>query len=89
MKEVIKILRENVMSKWIQTLIEWLNIMESMPTPDEKIDTIDEIVLWYRGWKSFIPEDIRSLTDIEDVFKIALVLINEKIEQQFKGDTKV
>ena len=38
-------------------------------------EILEEITVWYNGWKSFIPEQIRETKEMQELFKIAIVMI--------------
>ena len=52
-------MRDHMLSKWIIALQIWLDQMSEMSVDDQN-DTFDEIEQWYKGWKSFIPEELRE-----------------------------
>lgn len=73
-KVIAQILREHLFGKWIKTLQEWLD------TADDNDETFEEILQWYQGWKAFMPLPIMELSQVEEVFKIAMQLIHSKVQ---------
>ena len=61
-------------SKWITVLQEWLEMVEN-----EDYDAYEEIIQWFKGWKSFLPKQVVELPEIEEIMKIALLLIDQKV----------
>eukprot|EP00347_Sterkiella_histriomuscorum_P011312 403372932 len=87
-RTLISLLREHVLNKWIQALEIWLQQIVSLKQQSEETkeeiqgdidDVLEEIVEWYKGWKSFIPEQVRYEKEIEEVFKIAVYMIDSKL----------
>ena len=73
-------LREHVLTKWIAVLDEWLEMIDESQENDDREQTIQEIVQWYSGWKKFIPQSILEVNLVEDVFKLALMVIYSKLD---------
>jgi len=65
----VNILREKFLGRWIETLQEWLE-----GDPD-----FEEVMAWYKGWKSFIPDSLIEQREVESVFRLAVDLIMSKL----------
>ncbi|CDW72566.1 tuftelin-interacting protein 11 [Stylonychia lemnae] len=75
---MINILRENLFSKWIGALDIWLKQVDES-TDEESDDVLEEISLWYQGWKSFIPEQLKDNQQVQDIFRLAIQMIDSKV----------
>lgn len=69
--QVSYILAGEFFPKWFKTLFAWL----SMPNPD-----LEEIAMWYDGWKSFFPSDLLASNHfLLRNFSLAVEMINDYI----------
>ena len=66
------------MPRWLKTLSEWL---EQIEADDQEEQAMEEVIQWYQGWKQFIPERIRESSEIEEIMRLALEMIHNKLEQ--------
>ena len=55
---MVKLLRDHLFPKWLRVLEEWIGLIPSMDNEEAQEDTIEEILQWYQGWKSFIPPSL-------------------------------
>ncbi len=68
LKQIIEILLRNFFPKFVETFKLWL----------KQNPKIDELLKWYEGWKKVFSNKniLDSSTDIQNIFKIILTLIN-------------
>lgn len=77
-----QLLRDHVMSKWIQTLLDWFQMVteDKDASVEDNYQAFQEIYGWYLGWKQELPESVRTQPKLEEILKLALHLIDSKIE---------
>ncbi len=61
-----------MMPRWLKTLQEWL---EQIGEED-----MEEVLEWYQGWKRYMPEVVRESAEIEEIMRMALEMIQDKME---------
>jgi hypothetical protein len=71
------------MPKFLQTLDQWLQLTlsDSKESTEDKIEAVEEIIQWYRGWSTMgIPKEITQASeDLQNQFKLALLLIDQSM----------
>ena len=65
----ISLLRGEFFNRWLRVLINWLAL-----SPDHM-----EVIEWYSGWKSLLPEGLLEDEDIMEPLNMALNLMNEAL----------
>ncbi len=71
-REIVQVVRTYLMPRWLKTLQEWL---EQIGEED-----MEEVLEWYQGWKRYIPEVVRESAEIEEIMRMALEMIQDKME---------
>ncbi len=71
-REIVQVVRTHLMPRWLKTLQEWL---EQIGEED-----MEEVLEWYQGWKRYIPEVVRESAEIEEIMRMALEMIQDKME---------
>jgi hypothetical protein len=60
------------MTKWILTVKQWLQMLEDCDIG------LEEIEIFYKGWRQLIPAHLMQDNKVQEVFKVATLLILER-----------
>lgn len=82
MKQANCILREHLTPKLLLTLKSWLDIIEVVSDDRTGYDEMEEVMVWYSGWKHFLLEASGIIDErgkVEETFYLMMLMIDEKL----------
>ena len=59
-EQALSILRDHFLVKLVATLEQWLRIILDQDTVEDRIEGVNEVLVWLAGWRKFLIDGVKS-----------------------------